>query len=68
MTRPRFVAFRPSRTFTRFYLFAASLFAWVTFSDDWHAIVNDSTATTSLSVASGLVVAALVLTATHRRR
>jgi hypothetical protein len=68
MSRPRLLAFRPSRTFTRFYFVAATLFAWVTFSDDWHAIVNDGTATNALSMASGLLVAALVLCATHRRR
>ena len=34
-------AFRPSRTLTYTYLAAATLFASVTFSDDWHAVIND---------------------------
>jgi hypothetical protein len=35
---------RPSRGFILVYLAASSAFAWITFSDDWHAIANDGIA------------------------
>jgi low affinity Fe/Cu permease len=41
---------RPSRGVTSIYLAAAIVSALVTFSDDWHAIVNDGVAVTALSV------------------
>jgi hypothetical protein len=62
------LTFRPSRRFNSLYLATTSAFAWVTFSDDWHAWVNDGTATTALSIAGGAVVAAAVLSAARVRR
>ena len=59
---------KPSRSFTCIYLAAAILFAWVTFSDDWHAILNDGVAVMALSVLSGVVLAALVISGTRIRR
>jgi hypothetical protein len=59
---------RPSRGVTSIYLAAAIVFALVTFSDDWHAIVNDGVAVTALSVASGVLIAALVIGGTRARR
>jgi hypothetical protein len=59
---------RPSRAFTCIYLTAASVFAWVTFSDDWHAIINDGVAVMALSVTSGVVLAGLVINGARIRR
>lgn len=64
MTR-RLPAFRPSRTFTYAYLAAASVFASVTFSDDWHAVINDGVGTTALSVVSGILIGTILI-ATRR--
>jgi hypothetical protein len=66
--RLRLLAFRPSRAFTSVYLASAAIFALVTFSDDWHAIINDGTAITALSVAGGILMGAFVITATRTRR
>jgi low affinity Fe/Cu permease len=68
MRRLRLRAFRPSRAFTTVYLTSAGLFAFVTFSDDWHAVINDGTAISALSVASGILMGAFVITATRSRR
>ena len=35
---------------------------------DWHGIINDGTAITALSVAGGILMGALVVTATQTRR
>jgi hypothetical protein len=59
---------KPSRRFTCAYLAAAAVFAWVTFSDDWHAFINDGVAVMALSVAGGVLIAALVLSGTRIRR
>lgn len=61
-------AFEPWRRVAYLYAAASAVFAWTTFSDDWHAIVNDGTATTALSVAAGILVAATLIIATHSRR
>ena len=53
MSRHRRLALRPSRAYISVYLGSAGLFALVAFSDDWHAIINDGTAITALSIASG---------------
>ena len=46
---------------------AGGLLAWLAFSDGWHAIVNDGTAITALSISSGILVAAVLVSLTHRR-
>jgi hypothetical protein len=68
MRRLRRLALRPSRAFTSLYLASAAVFAWFTFSDDWHAIVNDGTAITALSIAGGILMGVLVITTTRTRR
>ena len=57
-----------ARAFAYIYLVLAGSFALVTFSDDWHAVINDGTATTALSIVSGLLIGAFVITATGTRR
>ena len=47
------------------YLAAASVFASVTFSDDWHAVINDGVGTTALSVVSGILIGTILI-ATRR--
>ncbi|MDP9256398.1 MAG: hypothetical protein M3Q31_07580 [Actinomycetota bacterium] len=68
MNLPRAPALRPSRGRIGLTLAAGGLLAWVAFSDDWHAIVNDGIAITALSIASGILVAALLVSLTRRRR
>jgi hypothetical protein len=68
MRRLRLLAFRPSRAFTSLYLVSAGAFAWFTFSDDWHAIINDDVAITALSIASGILMGGFVITARRPRR
>ena len=58
-------AFRHSRLFVRLYLAAAVMFAWGTFSDDWHALVNDGVAITATSIVSGILVASLLVLASR---
>lgn len=46
-------------------LAASGGFAAVTFSDDWHAVINDGVGTTALSVVSGILIATILI-ATRR--
>jgi preprotein translocase subunit Sec61beta len=48
-------------------LVGLAVLLWFTRSDDWHAIFNDGNAISAMSVASGVLVAALLLFAATRR-
>lgn len=68
MTFPHPAARIPSRGRIGLTLAAGGLLAWLAFSDDWHAIVNDGIAITALSIAGGMLIAALLVSLTRHRR